>query len=139
LSTTLPGTATPFTTVGQNNSITGTWSYNGTTQEITIPMAGIYLIHYTIMVNNTNNSNQYRTMSSVIYINGSIVAGTGATTAISGTSISELVGNTILSLAANDLLIVYAISNGTGTNIAGISSIYVADNTSTTITITMLR
>jgi GTP:adenosylcobinamide-phosphate guanylyltransferase len=87
----------------------------------------------------SNTNNKPRTISSVIYKNGSIVAGTGSTYVSDANSVGVLVGNSVLSLTVSDLLIVYAIANDTSTFIDGTSCIYVADNTSTTITITMLR
>jgi hypothetical protein len=140
ITTTVPGTAIPFTTQGVNNSLSGTWSYNGTTQAITIPMSGTYLIRYNVMVKTTAGANSYRTISSVIYKNGTLVAGTGATTVMNGTTnVVPLSAQCILPLVSNDLLIARVVSNGTSTTITGTTSIFAADNTSTTINIVMIK
>jgi hypothetical protein len=138
VTTAVPGTAVAFPTVGQNYSLSGSWSYNGTTQEITVPMTGRYAITYMIVIRSSSGVN-YRITSSCIYVNGAIVAGTGCTSVMHGTSVHPHVNNCILALNAGDLIIVYAVANGANSFIAGTSSLYTSDNTSTSITIVMVN
>jgi hypothetical protein len=63
----------------------------------------------------------------------------GCTTQIPTTHIIDLIGQNIITLNSSDLVTVYVVASGGTTVINGTDSLITADNTSTTITLTLLN
>jgi hypothetical protein len=133
ISNNLPGTLVPFPTIQINQALTSSWSLGVDQSTITVPLTGIYQYLYTITVH--NNSGNIRTVSSCLMINDTISSGGGSTIKMDKSSIGMLVGQQILQLNQGSQLKVHVVGTGGDIVITGTASLFITDNTSTTIAI----
>lgn len=134
----LTGQVVTFPTVRHSVSTSGTWALGTDTATITVPATGIYQYIYTITVVNSSGST-IRTVSTCMYVNGSLYVGGGATVKLPSGEVNSLVGQGVILLNMDDHIIVYIMASGTSTSITGLNSLITNDNTSALISLVKIN
>lgn len=135
------GSAGPTGTTGATG-VSNTWVLGSTGGVIIVPVTGTYLVHYFVTFTNlfagtagTNNT----TISAYASINGGTpVQGFGGTHRVPSNHIQQISGQKMVSFNAGDSLSIYVLASSTGITFANGNGLILADDTISTITLTLL-